>query len=147
MRHSVATLAAICAVAAALPAGAVAGARPAGVAATARARVPAHLLVQAQEWSLWPSRPSVPAGTIAVQLWNRGQDAHDLRVRRLDSRGRMVGRVLGAVRTTLSGQIGHATWRLGAGRYELYCSMPGHLKLGMHARLTVTRDRAGATRG
>ena len=55
---------------------------------------PARLLVYAQEWSLWPSRPSVHAGRVIVQLWNRGQDAHDLRVRRL-SRGVMVGRAQG----------------------------------------------------
>jgi hypothetical protein len=98
---------------------------------------PVHLLVYAQEWSLWPSRSSVPAGTVYVQLWNRGQDAHDLRIRRLDGAGQMVGPVDGAVRVTLSGAISDATWRLRAGRYELYCSMPGHLNKGMHARLTV----------
>ncbi|MGH2888551.1 MAG: hypothetical protein ACRDNJ_02885 [Solirubrobacteraceae bacterium] len=108
-------------------------------ARAARARHPARLLVDAQEWSLWPSRRSVPAGAVIVQLWNRGQDAHDLRIRRLDTRGRMVGRVLGGVRVTLSGHIHQATWHLRPGHYELYCSMPGHLKLGMHARLTVTR--------
>jgi hypothetical protein len=121
----------LCALAAALGAGVV------GTAAAASA--PAHLLVYAQEWSLWPSRTSVPAGTVIVQLWNRGQDAHDLRIRKLDARGQMVGPVLGGVRTTLSGRLNQATWHLKAGRYELYCAMPGHLKMGMHARLTVTR--------
>jgi uncharacterized cupredoxin-like copper-binding protein len=121
----------LCALAAALPAGVVATA--------AAAPAPAHLLVYAQEWSLWPSRTSVPAGKVIVQLWNRGQDAHDLRIRRLDARGQMVGPVLDEVRITLSGRVSQATWHLTAGRYELYCSMPGHLKMGMHARLTVTR--------
>jgi len=118
---------------------AVAAALPAGVAATAAAAAaPAHLLVYAQEWSLWPSRTSVPAGKVIVQLWNRGQDAHDLRIRKLDARGQMIGPVLDEVRITLSGHVSQATWHLTAGRYELYCSMPGHLKMGMHARLTVT---------
>jgi uncharacterized cupredoxin-like copper-binding protein len=121
----------LCALAAALPAGVVANA--------AAASAPAHLLVYAQEWSLWPSRTSVPAGKVIVQLWNRGQDAHDLRIRRLDAHGQMVGPVLDGVRITLSGHVNQATWHLKAGRYELYCSMPGHLKMGMHARLTVTR--------
>jgi hypothetical protein len=121
----------LCAVAAALPAG--------GVAAAATTTPPAHLLVYAQEWSLWPSRSSVPAGTVIVQLWNRGQDAHDLRIRRLGARGQMIGPVLAGVRITLSGRVSQATWHLKAGRYELYCSMPGHLKMGMHTRLTVTR--------
>jgi len=121
----------LCAAAALLPA--------AGVGEAAPAPAPAHLLVYAQEWSLWPSRSSVPAGTVIVQLWNRGQDAHDLRIRRLDARGQMIGPVLGGVGITLSGRVSQATWHLQAGQYELYCSMPGHLKMGMHTRLTVTR--------
>ena len=32
---------------------------------------PARLLVYAQEWSLFPSRPSVKAGKLIVQLWIR----------------------------------------------------------------------------
>ena len=104
---------------------------PAGGAAHA----PSRLLVYAQEWSLWPSRPSVRAGTVIVQLWNRGQDSHDLRVRRL-SHGAMVGRAQ-AEAITQSGKVSQATWHLSAGTYELYCSMPGHLKKGMHTRITV----------
>jgi plastocyanin len=114
--------------------------QPSGVAVATSRPAPAHLLVYAQEWSLWPSRSSVPAGSVIVQLWNRGQDAHDLRIRRLGARGQMIGPVLGTVRITPSGQLSHATWHLKAGRYELYCSMPGHLQMGMHARLTVTRS-------
>jgi plastocyanin len=112
-----------------------AGAATAPAPATG-ARAPTHLLVYAQEWSLWPSRSWVPAGTVIVELWNRGQDAHDVMVRRLDARGQMVGRAQG-VGVTQSGQIRTARWHLGRGKYELYCSMPGHMKLGMHARLTV----------
>ena len=98
-------------------------------------RAPARLLVYAQEWSLWPSRGSVKAGAVIVQLWNRGQDAHDLRVRRL-SHGAMVGRAQREA-VTQSGKLSQATWRLSPGTYELYCSMPGHLKKGMHTRITV----------
>jgi plastocyanin len=121
----------LCIFATGLPAG--------GVALAARAAAPAHLLVYAQEWSLWPSRTSVPAGTVIVQLWNRGQDSHDLRIRRLDAHGHMIGPILGAVRITPSGQFSQATWHLRAGRYEIYCSLPGHLMMGMRTRLTVTR--------
>ncbi len=102
----------------------------------AAARAPARLLVYAQEWSLWPSRSWVPAGAVVVQLWNRGQDPHDLRIRRLNGRGQMVGPAQGAP-VTLSGQISQATWHLRRGTYELYCSMPGHMRNGMHARLSV----------
>ncbi|HTW12253.1 MAG TPA: hypothetical protein VME01_05895 [Solirubrobacteraceae bacterium] len=112
----------------------------AGSAVAAKKPAPANLLIYAQEWSLWPSRTSVPAGTIYVQLWNRGQDAHDTWVRRLNKAGQMVGPVLEKVPVTLPGKISQATWHLKAGRYELFCSMPGHMKLGMHAKLTVTRS-------
>jgi plastocyanin len=97
---------------------------------------PARLLVYAQEWSLWPSRTSLPAGTVTVQLWNRGMDAHDLRIRRLNATGAMVGRVEG-VATTQSGQLHQSTWRLGTGTYQLYCSMPGHAARGMKVTIHV----------
>ncbi len=99
------------------------------------AHAPSRLLVYAQEWSLWPSRPSLHAGRVIVQLWNRGQDAHDLRIRRL-RRGAMVGRAQ-ADAVTQSGKLSQAAWRLSPGTYELYCSMPGHLRKGMHTRITV----------
>ncbi len=108
-------------------------------AASAAKRVRySHLLVDAQEWSLYPSRATVPAGTVAVELWNRGEDPHDTQIRRLNAHGQMVGPVLGRVRLTLPGKITQATWHLKAGRYELFCSLPGHIKLGMSARLRVT---------
>jgi hypothetical protein len=100
------------------------------------AKAPARLLVYAQEWSLWPSRPAIASGKVIVQLWNRGQDAHDLRIRRL-SRGALVGRVQGSDAITQSGKVSQASWRLSPGTYELYCSMPDHLKRGMHTRITV----------
>ena len=105
-------------------------------AAARASRTPARMLVYAQEWSLWPSRTAAPAGRVIVQLWNRGQDAHDLQIRRLDARGHMIGRAQ-AVGVTQSGALREATWRLGAGRYELYCSMPGHLRRGMHTKFAV----------
>jgi uncharacterized cupredoxin-like copper-binding protein len=95
------------------------------------------MLVYAQEWSLWPSRSAVPAGKVTVQLWNRGMDAHDLRIRRVNQTGAMIGRTED-VAVTASGQLRQSTWRLGAGTYELYCSMPGHAARGMHTRVRVT---------
>jgi uncharacterized cupredoxin-like copper-binding protein len=112
----------------------------AGALATAGAgaatRPPARMLVYAQEWSLWPSRHTVTGGRVIVQLWNRGQDAHDLRIRRVGGHGQMMGRAQ-AVAVTNSGAISRATWHLAPGRYELFCSMPGHLALGMHTTLLV----------
>jgi hypothetical protein len=105
------------------------------VSAHAAVAAPARMLVYAQEWALWPSRGSLPAGSVIVQLSNRGQDAHDLRIRRL-RHGRMTGRAQG-VAVTSSGRLRQGIWHLRRGTYELYCSMPGHVRLGMHARLVV----------
>ena len=108
---------------------------PAGDAASA-VRHPARILVYAQEWSLWASRTTVPRGAVIVQLWNRGQDAHDLHVRRLDRHDRLVGHAQ-ALGVTESGARGQTTWRLTPGRYELYCSLPGHFRRGMHTIVVV----------
>ena len=97
---------------------------------------PSRLLVYAQEWSLTPSRATLPAGRVIVQLWNRGMDSHDLRARRLDAAGQMVGRT-SAVKLTLPGAVNTASWTLSPGRYELYCSLPGHMAAGMHVRIRV----------
>jgi hypothetical protein len=110
-----------------------------GAAAAAKKHAPAHLMIDAQEYSLWASRSSVPAGKLLVELWNRGQDLHDAWIRRLNAAGQMVGPVLGRVPVTMPGRISQAIWHLKAGRYELYCSMPGHMALGMHAKLRVSR--------
>lgn len=110
---------------------------PGGAGARASTRVPAaRMLVYAQEWSLWASRPSVPHGKVIVQVWNRGQDAHDLHVQRLDRHGRLVGAPQ-SVAITESGARSQGTWHLRRGRYELYCSLPGHYQRGMHAVLIV----------
>src|SRR3984957_19820367 len=130
MRRRLLMLGAVVAVAAVT---AVAG--PALGAGTTR-KAPAHLLVYAQEWSLWPSRTSLPQGAVSVQLWNRGEDAHDLRIRRWRG-GRVVGAIDGAVKVPLSGGLSQASWKLKPGRYMLYCSMPGHYMKGMHTVITV----------
>jgi plastocyanin len=106
------------------------------LALPAAARAPARMLVIAQEWSLTLSRGSVPAGALTVQLYNRGQDAHNLNIRRLGSHGHQVGPTQ-RVSLTQSGELTQATWDLAPGRYELFCSLPGHAKLGMRAYLVV----------
>jgi uncharacterized protein YbdZ (MbtH family) len=116
------------------------GAGSAAATAHVKKKAPAHLLINAQEWSLWPSRGTVPAGTVLVELWNRGQDMHDTWIRRLNAADQMVGPVVGRVPVTMPGHVSNATWHLKRGHYELFCSMPGHLALGMHAKLTVTRS-------
>jgi hypothetical protein len=108
----------------------------AAVALPASARAPARMLVSAQEWSLTLSRGSVPAGAVTVQLYDRGQDAHNLNIRRVGAQHRLTGKAQ-KVSLAQSGGLTQASWHLARGRYELYCSLPGHEKLGMRAFLTV----------
>ena len=71
-----------------------------------------------------------------MQLYDRGQDAHNLNIRRVGRGHRLTGRTQ-RVSLTQAGGITQASWDLAPGRYELYCSLPGHAKLGMRAYLTV----------
>jgi hypothetical protein len=104
--------------------------------ATPRPAAPARLLVQGSEFRLALSRPSVAAGAAIVQLANVGEDAHDLRLVRLDSRGRATGTAR-QIPETLPGATGRWSGRLTRGRWRLSCSLPGHAQQGMRATLRV----------
>jgi plastocyanin len=108
----------------------------AALALPAAARAPARMLVIAKEYSFLLSRGSVPRGALSVQLYNRGQDAHNLNIVRLSAHGAQVGSTQ-SVALTQSGGLTTATWHLGPGRYLLYCSLPGHETRGMRAYLVV----------
>jgi hypothetical protein len=122
------TALAVCA--AALGAADVAGAR--------RERPPARLLVSAEEHSLTLSRQSITAGPALIQYFNRGEDPHDLRIRRIAQQGVSARRTF-AVSETPSGELGKLKARLASGRYRLWCSLPGHEQAGMRATLRVKR--------
>jgi hypothetical protein len=95
---------------------------------------PARMLVTADEWMLLSSRRSIPAGKLEIQLYNRGEDAHDLAARRVTRDGTRAGRTF-RVRETRPGDLGEATWRLRSGKYSLWCTLPGHRAAGMRATL------------
>jgi hypothetical protein len=105
---------------------------PAGPA-TPPAAPATRLGVVAREWSLVLSRTSLPAGEAIVELDNLGEDAHNLRIERVDGAG-------GAANVPLaeSGEVQSARAALSAGDYKLFCALPGHEAQGMRARLVVT---------
>jgi len=106
------------------------------VAVASRAAAPARVMVEASEFRLQLSRASIATGTAVVQLVVTGEDPHDLRLVRLDGRGRHIGPERAIAETPPSGT---AQWRgrLARGRWRLWCSLPGHAAAGMRATLRV----------
>jgi hypothetical protein len=94
---------------------------------------PARLGVVAREWSLTLSRTTLAAGPALVELQNFGEDAHNLRIERIDGSGSPL-----SVPLAEAGERQKADGTLAAGDYKVYCALPGHDAQGMHARLTVT---------
>jgi uncharacterized cupredoxin-like copper-binding protein len=104
-------------------------------AATAAA-APARMMVTADEWMLLTSRQAVKAGKLELQLYNRGEDAHDLVARRRNRLGHRAGPTL-RVGETKPGHLSEATWNVKSGQYALWCSLRGHRAAGMRATLHV----------
>jgi mRNA-degrading endonuclease RelE of RelBE toxin-antitoxin system len=114
----------------------VTGLLVAALLAVAPNAAPARMLVTADEWMLLASRQKVTAGKLEIQLYNRGEDAHDIAARRVDRLGRRVGRTF-RIRETRPGELAETTWRLRSGKYRLWCTLRGHESAGMRARLRV----------
>lgn len=101
------------------------------------ARAPSRLLVAGKEYSLILSRGSVKHGPALIQFLNRGEDPHDLRLRRI---GHSPSRTVSAPEVA-PGELVQLDARLRAGRYRLWCSLPAHDQRGMHAVLRVRGGR------
>jgi hypothetical protein len=105
-------------------------ATPAGSATTA----PERLLVTSDEWNLVLSKTKLEPGPAIVELYNRGEDAHDVRIKRGGESSYVP------IPETGSEQSNRIQTRFKAGkRYVLWCSLEGHRGLGMEAELRVSR--------
>jgi hypothetical protein len=109
-----------------------------GLVAPAPAAPPSRLLVGGVEFKLTLSRSSVKPGRVIIQLQNRGEDDHDLRLQRITSRTDVP---VARWAVTKPGDVSSLTVRLSRGHYRLWCSLPGHRELGMRATLRVSRGR------
>jgi hypothetical protein len=85
------------------------------------------------EYRLTLSRGAVRAGPVSLEAIDRGMDPHDLRLRRTGTRREIVVGQL-SPRERWDGVV-----HLAPGVYNLWCSLPQHAKLGMHATLRVLR--------
>ena len=94
---------------------------------------PARVQVVAQEFGFALSRQTIKAGWAIIKLRNSGQDAHDLRLRRIG------GTRVYVVPLTQSGQTVDREFKLLPGTYRLYCGVANHRALGMQATLVVRK--------
>jgi hypothetical protein len=102
--------------------------------AAAAAR-PTAVGVGEREWRIALYRPWVPVGPVKFNVKNFGEDGHDLVVR--NRRGVARAR-LPEIRPGATASVTARLMR--RGRYTVYCSLPGHLELGMRAVLRVKRS-------
>jgi uncharacterized cupredoxin-like copper-binding protein len=91
------------------------------------------LQVTEVEYRLLLSEAVVKAGPVSLEALDAGMDPHDLRLRHGNSGPAY------AVQTLSPGERFDAVVNLRPGIYHLWCSIPGHWKLGMHATLRVVR--------
>lgn len=96
---------------------------------------PARVQVVAQEFSYSLSRTKVRAGRVIVELVNRGQDTHDLDLRRIG------GTRIFHFPSVQPGQFVDRDLKLVPGRYKLWCAVADHNERGMHAVLRVVRPK------
>jgi plastocyanin len=104
------------------------------VIAAAPPPAPARVQVVAREFSFVLSRQSIRAGSAIIELRNAGEDAHDLRMRRVG------GTRVWAWPVAQSGGVVDEQVMLKPGRYLLYCSLANHRALGMTAVLVVKKS-------
>jgi hypothetical protein len=96
--------------------------------------LPTSLSVDLKEWAVTPSKRTVAAGPLLLQVYNRGMDDHDLTVIGADGTKYVV--------TLGPGAQGQLTPTLPPGDYTIYCSLfegtpASHEALGMKAVLQV----------
>ena len=95
---------------------------------------PERLLVTAREYGLSLSKTKLRAGDAIVELYDFGEDPHDLRIQRAG------GATIHAVPEVLPGETGRVELRLRKrSRYRLWCSLANHAELGMFASLRTAR--------
>jgi hypothetical protein len=108
------------------------------LAVPATASSPSRLLVGGSEYRLTLSRATVKPGRVLIELENRGEDDHDLRLQRITSK---PDAPVARWAVTKPGKLSELTLSLRRGRYRLWCSLPGHRELGMRATLRVSSKR------
>jgi uncharacterized cupredoxin-like copper-binding protein len=110
---------------------------------------PTKLILKLSEFSVDPFLSAVPKGRVTISVLNKGQREHELLVVRAKGRLPVKGSrvdedalerrhlVLGEISDVPAGGSASKTVVLKAGRYYLFCNIPGHFRAGMRASLIV----------
>jgi plastocyanin len=103
------------------------------IAPAAALAPPARVQVSATEFDFALSRQSIKPGRALIELANFGEDAHNLRLKRIGGTKVYGTRTVNAEGTAL------LSTKLIPGRYHLWCSIADHRARGMEATLVVRR--------
>jgi hypothetical protein len=102
--------------------------------APASAPAPARVQVTADEFRLTLSRTSIRRGPVVLELFNLGEDDHDLALRR-----RATGARTWRIPVVTPGALGDLEASFLPGRYALWCTIADHRTRGMRATLVVRK--------
>jgi uncharacterized cupredoxin-like copper-binding protein len=82
---------------------------------------------------------SISAGSVTFKISNQGPSPHDIGVTKQSdsSKGGITGPVIKATDPIDPGKTGSLTVDLQPGTYNVVCTIPGHVQLGMIVALTV----------
>jgi plastocyanin len=100
--------------------------------AAAQGAAPQRMQVTEDEWSLVLSRQKLKPGRAVIEVFNLGQDAHDLVLQRKAKGAKAV--VVPKLDHFMRKQV---SVKLVTGVYTLWCSLPRHRERGMVATLRV----------
>ena len=107
-----------------------------GAAASGHAGVPKNgtaVGVGEREFTITPYRKSVPRGLVRFNVTNFGEDGHNLAVYRAQD-GKLLAEspeIRAEKQYTLRVRLKRR------GTYRLYCTIPGHKRLGMKSKISV----------
>lgn len=137
--------------------GASGGSSPPSSAPGSSAPAPAggNLAVTLKEWSVMPTASTVPTGSVAFVVTNKGKAPHEFVVFRTDTlasdipvgsfegEGNRIdedtaGTNVGETGDLAPGSTKTLTIDLKPGHYVFLCNLPGHYGLGMHTDFTVS---------
>lgn len=106
----------------------------------------ADVIVDMKEWSVTPTKTTIPAGNIRILVRNVGSTAHDFVIIRTDlpedklpqdgGKVKEDGKVASAGELN-PGQRATVTANLTPGKYVWICNVAGHYPVGMHVSVTV----------